>query len=355
MLKMKHFLFFLGLSIVTLTSCSSGGGGKAGLSGTIEGAEGTSLYIDKYRYNAPIMSLAKIEIDGSGHFEKEFEGPWETGIYKIRVGRNNMYLVVDSTDSAIEINGNVDQLDNYSFNLKGSSSSNTLKTWMNKLASGEWKRDDLLAKMKGDNHPLVEMVAAIETSKSKLDDKARALYSLAQKQLEQDMPDSEFSKNMTKMSGNLEAKMRAFQLQAKTKVGSTPPPIQQKDPNDKVRSLEDLKGKVVLLDFWASWCKPCRRANPMVVDLYKKYNGQGFEVFNVSLDKNKARWVDAIKQDGLVWDHHVSDLKGWQSIHAKDYGVKSIPKTFLLDREGKIAGVNIRDKQKLAEKIEELL
>ncbi len=351
---MKYFLFFLGLSLA-LSSCSSMGGGKAKISGTLEGAEGTSLYVDKYMYGSPIMSLAKIDIDGNGNFEKEFDGQWETGIYKIRVGRNSMYTIIDSTDAAIEINGNVDQFDNYSVDLKGTESGKTLSTWLNNLSTGTWTAKDLQAKLKDDNHPLVEMVAAIESSRSKLNAEAQALYAAASKQVEKDMPNSDFANNMTKMSANLEARLRARELAGRTAVGSVPPPIEQKNPEDKVISLDDLKGKVVLLDFWASWCKPCRRANPMVVDLYKKYNKQGFEVFNVSLDKNKGRWVNAIEEDGLVWDHHVSDLRGWQSIHAQDYGVKSIPRTFLLDRDGKIAGVNIRDKRELAGKIEELL
>jgi len=108
--------------------------------------------------------------------------------------------------------------------------------------------------------------------------------------------------------------------------------------------LSDLKGKVVLLDFWASWCGPCRRENPNVVAMYKKYSADGFEVFSVSLDKagDGAKWQAAILTDGLIWKYHVSDLAGWGCIAAKDYAVKGIPFTVLIDKEGKIIATNVR-------------
>jgi thiol-disulfide isomerase/thioredoxin len=106
--------------------------------------------------------------------------------------------------------------------------------------------------------------------------------------------------------------------------------------------LSDLKGKVVLIDFWASWCGPCRKENPNVVKTYEKYKDAGFTVMSVSLDSDKAKWLEAIQKDGLVWPNHVSDLGGWQSKVARLYGVGSIPQTILLDKEGKIIASNLR-------------
>ncbi|MEZ4936560.1 MAG: TlpA disulfide reductase family protein [Crocinitomicaceae bacterium] len=138
-----------------------------------------------------------------------------------------------------------------------------------------------------------------------------------------------------------------------TASGADAPDIVQNDTEGKERKLSDLKGKVVLLDFWASWCGPCRRENPTVVKLYNKYKDKGFTIFSVSLDNNKERWLGAIKQDGLVWENHVSDLLGWGNKAAKLYGVSSIPSTFLLDKEGKIIGKNLRGFA-LEEKLKEI-
>jgi thiol-disulfide isomerase/thioredoxin len=122
-------------------------------------------------------------------------------------------------------------------------------------------------------------------------------------------------------------------------------------PKGKDRRLSYLKGKVVLIDFWASWCGPCRKENPNVKKLYTKYKRKGFEILGVSLDSDKGRWEQAIKQDGLEW-LHVSDLRKWQSIAAKAYSVTSIPQTFLIGRDGTIIARGLRGpalEQKLAE------
>jgi thiol-disulfide isomerase/thioredoxin len=123
-------------------------------------------------------------------------------------------------------------------------------------------------------------------------------------------------------------------------------------PDGNPLSLQSLRGKVVLIDFWASWCGPCRRENPHVVAAYQQYHGKGFDVLGVSLDKTKDRWLAAIEKDGLIW-HHVSDLKGWQNAAAQLYGVRSIPHTVLLDREGKIIARGLRGAA-LTAKLDEL-
>ena len=105
-----------------------------------------------------------------------------------------------------------------------------------------------------------------------------------------------------------------------------------KSPDDISYKLSDLKDQIVLLDFWASWCRPCRAENPNVVQLYEQYNKEGFTVFSVSLDQKLELWEAAIEKDRLTWPYHVSDLNGWYSSAAKQYGVESIPSTFLLDK-----------------------
>ena len=133
--------------------------------------------------------------------------------------------------------------------------------------------------------------------------------------------------------------------------GDKIPNITMTSIDGKTQSLSDLRGQVVLVDFWASWCKPCRKENPEIVRMYNRYkdqefeNGKGFTVFSVSLDSKQPAWEKAVEKDGLVWDSHVSDLKGWKNEAAKMYGIRAIPKSFLIDGDGKVIAVNPRGGQ----------
>lgn len=136
-------------------------------------------------------------------------------------------------------------------------------------------------------------------------------------------------------------------------LNSMAPNIALRNTNGDTVELKSLQGNYVLLDFWASWCGPCRAENPNVVELYKKYHDKGFEVFSVSLDTNTDQWKKAIEKDGLIWKSHVSDLIGWNSSAAQLYHVQSIPNTFLIDKTGKVIAKNLRG-QALASKLAEL-
>ncbi|GAL84146.1 redoxin family protein [Sporocytophaga myxococcoides] len=128
---------------------------------------------------------------------------------------------------------------------------------------------------------------------------------------------------------------------AQPKVGQKAPDFKIEDPNGKIIRLSDLSDKIVLLDFWASWCMPCRQVNPEIVALYHKYHDKGFEIFSVSLDTKKEAWLNAIKKDQLSWPFHGSDLKGWENEVAELYDISGIPATFLIDEKGIIIGTDL--------------
>ncbi|MBK6381557.1 MAG: TlpA family protein disulfide reductase [Chitinophagaceae bacterium] len=142
-------------------------------------------------------------------------------------------------------------------------------------------------------------------------------------------------------------------VHAQLRIGELAPEIELMSKEDSMVKLSLFNGKVVLIDFWASWCGPCRAANPYIQKLYKKYKDSGFEVFAVSLDVNKPLWLKAIKRDKLTY-MQVIDNSGWLSKVAEKYYIDALPTNFLLDKSGKIVAINIEGKE-LFDKVKELL
>ncbi|MDA7748105.1 AhpC/TSA family protein [Bacteroidia bacterium] len=160
---------------------------------------------------------------------------------------------------------------------------------------------------------------------------ASKLILIAADKMEKELPNSLYTKNLVSLAANI----------GPTVEGAIAPEISLKTPEGEILALSSLRGKVVLIDFWASWCGPCRKENPNVKKIYEKYKDQGFEIYAVSLDNNAAQWKGAIAKDGLAWKH-VSELLGWKGAVSRAYGVGSIPQTFLLDKEGRIVKTGFR-------------
>lgn len=180
------------------------------------------------------------------------------------------------------------------------------------------------------------------------------IYEKADSSLFSKYPELPLVQNLHQYIGVIKAQITAQQQTSPgtLPIGSAVPDISLPSPEGKIIKLSSLKGKVVLLDFWASWCQPCRRENPTLVENYNKYNSNGFEIYQVSLDRTREDWLNGIKQDGLTWTH-VSELKYWESAVVKQFGIQGIPMNYLLDKDGKVIAVNLRGPA-LGEKLQEL-
>ncbi len=260
------------------------------------------------------------------------------GMLRFGPGQNQLMMVLDN--QTYEVDADYKNLKAATF--KGSAETAQLHELIQGIRSRKVNEQYLANFIDTVKSPILARIAVgslnIETHKPSFDK--------VKERLEKEMPNSKTYKEYVTYLSSLASVLN-------TAVGQAAPDIDLPSPEGKNITLASLKGKVVLVDFWASWCRPCRRENPNVVRIYEKYKDKGFEVYSVSLDRAKDKWVKAIEQDNLVWPGHVSDLGGWKSSAAALYSVKSIPQTFLLDGEGKIIAKNLRG-DKLEKKLAEL-
>lgn len=361
MKSVKHFILFLLPALAYFSACS-GQEGYA-LKGTVQNAANLQVLLEQAHFDRSTVAIGKATADANGNFKIEQKEAFPAGLYRLSIGAKKMYFMLDGKEKTVSIKADLNTIDRLEIEVEGSE---TFTCYAN-LVQGLFKnpiKDPQAAEavLERTCNPLMKAFLTTQLYGSNAGPFMEK-FKKAGEELAAYMPGSKYATDYTTMIGQVERQMSGQQGQGAgelIQVGQTAPDISLPGPDGKVRSLASLKGKIVLLDFWASWCGPCRRENPHVVEVYKKYKDKGFEIFSVSLDgadprrgagpdqlkqmekDGKQKWMAAIKQDGLVWDNHVSDLKHWASAPAATYGVTSIPKTFLVGRDGKIIAINPR-------------
>ena len=342
--KLKSLFFLLLPVFVVMFACDSQANGPA-IKGTFTGASNLQVSIDLAHFDRSSVSLGRATCDGNGAFEIKMEKPWEEGLYRLKIGAKQVYFILNGKEGVVSLSGDLNTVDQMAVQSKGSETLTCYANLVQELNKTPIKTpDEAKSYIQRGCTPLMQAFLTTQLLGKNAGPFIADFKAQSQK-LTTAMPGSKYATDFSSMITRLESQQNQQQAGETIKVGIDAPDISLPDPSGKLRSLSSLKGKVVLLDFWASWCGPCRSANPHVVEVYNKYKDKGFDVFSVSLDKQdgKQKWMDAIKKDGLVWGNHVSDLKFWDSAPAGIYGVRSIPKTFLIGKDGKIVAVNPRD------------
>ncbi len=341
--KLKSHLLFLLPVFAVMLACDGQANGHS-IKGTIAGASNLQVTLDLAHFDRSNVSLGRATCDANGAFEIKSEKPWDEGLYRLKIGAKQVYFILNGKEGVVEITGDVNTIDRMEIQSKGSETLVCYTDIIRDLIKNQMKSpEETKSYIERGCTPLMKAFLTTQL----LGQNAgpfMADFKTQNAALAAAMPGSKYALDFHNMITRLETPQTQPQDGETIQVGMVAPDISLPDPSGKVRSLSSLKGKVVLLDFWASWCGPCRKANPHVVEIYNKYKGKGFDVFSVSLDRQdgKQKWMDAIKQDGLLWGNHVSDLKFWDSAPAGVYGVRSIPKTFLIGKDGKIVAVNPR-------------
>lgn len=312
-------------------------------------------------------TLSTVALGPSGSFTIEFKAG-RPDFYTLGLSEeNSLILILDSTNMEVLINADAEKV-RETYTVSGSEESERLRDLIVEANLFEKELDSLMTALRsssdmGDGEKRAELGNSYNKARKEYRDyliefinadpgrlaNFTALQRLNMKEdlehfitvrdaLTSKLQGNYFLDNLSDQIASMENQMRLENL---LKPGTLAPEIALPNPNGEIIKLSDYRGDYVLIDFWASWCKPCRMENPNVVRMYNKYSEENFEIFGVSLDKNKEKWENAIAKDNLQWPH-VSDLKFWQSAAAQLYNVKSIPFTVLIDPTGKVIATKLR-------------
>ncbi len=375
-MKKINYLLFSTVLIVSYVSCGNRQAevekkdANVFVSGTLSNYGSQKVFFEELTPTSVVV-FDSAKTDEKGDFSTRVKVP-STGFYRFRISSNKFFNFIVSPGDSLSIIADASFLEN-SYKIEGSGESMRLKD-LNVFFQKIYKSNDSLnasLQKHQQSNDVNNYMNAVKFQqelsgqfhffvKNFIDQKPGSLASLAAVQnLDAEENFEYYSKVAEGLKTSLPNSGYYKDLKAKVDdlrklaIGSEAPEIILNNPEDKKISLSSLRGKVVLVDFWASWCRPCRAENPNVVKMYNKFHAKGFEVFSVSLDKSKPSWINAINQDGLIWKSHASDLGYWNSAVVPMYNIKGIPLTFLIDKEGKIIGKNLRGEQ-LEQKLEEI-
>lgn len=368
---MKNTILSIAIASTLLAACTEPIGSTVDI--TIEGAEGRMAKLERFQ-NGQAYTLDSVQLDAKGHgVLKARSLPLD--YYRVHLGSEDesLVLVMDSTESPV-VTASMNDL-GMPTQVSGSAHTTALYSFRRNVAEFEAKRDALRERINSSpesTEALQELnalnaafhdecsafVAANSSSPvaitalSKLNmQRDFDLFKKVRNDLRQTMSHSTFFAQFRESVDRREQQENAMRMEQEEvkrqegmlPIGSEAPDFRQQTPDGGTIALSELRGKYVLIDFWASWCKPCRFENPAMRRVYDKYKnkGKGFEILGVSLDRSQEAWVQAIAADGIHWKH-VSDLGFWSNAVAQQYGVNSIPFTVLLDPEGNILAKGLR-------------